>query len=122
VRVEPLHQLFPHRGIVEAGLRKVKDNKERETGIQCPVMIGIVLKGLGSVYQFLARGSAHSRGVRGDTHRCFRPAVHDELHIVYGMLDQYLRNLFPTSSKITLASGWSLKKGLQTIGNLAPFD
>lgn len=105
MRVEPLHQLFPHRGIVEAGLRKVKDNKKRETGVQCPVMISIVLKGLGSVYQFLARGSACSRGVRRDTHRCFRPAVHDEFDIVYSMLDQYLRNLLPPSPKITLASG-----------------
>ena len=106
MRVEPLHQLFSHWGIVEAGLRKVKDNKEGETGVQCPVMISIVLKGLGSVYQFLTGGSARSRGVRGDTHRCFRPAVHDELDIVHGMLNQYLRNLLPTSPKITLTGGW----------------
>jgi len=33
MRVEPLHQFFTHRGIIETSLRKVKDNEERKTGI-----------------------------------------------------------------------------------------
>src|SRR6266851_5967550 len=103
--VEPLHQFFSHWGIVETSLRKVKDNKERETGIQCPVMVGIVLKGLRSVHRFLAGGSACSRSARGDTHRCLRPAVHDKFDIIYGMLNQYLRNLLSTPPGIALANG-----------------
>jgi hypothetical protein len=40
--VEPLHQLFPHWGIVETDFGEIKDNKERETGIQRSVMVGII--------------------------------------------------------------------------------
>jgi hypothetical protein len=33
MRVEPLHQLFAHGSIVKSSLWKVKDDKERKTGI-----------------------------------------------------------------------------------------
>jgi hypothetical protein len=33
MRIEPLHQLFAHGSIVKSSLWKVKDDKERETGI-----------------------------------------------------------------------------------------
>ena len=41
---------------------------------------------------------------RRDTHGCSRPAVHNELDIIYCMLDQYLRGLFVTPSEMALAS------------------
>src|SRR5258707_5078875 len=116
--VEPLHQLFANGSIIKSSLGKVKDNKERKTGIQYPVMVGIVMKGLRSVHRFLARGSAHSSGAGGDTHRRFRPAVHNELNIIYSMLDQYLRGLFGTPSEMTLASrSQHMRNRPQTIGN-----
>ncbi len=92
MRIEPLHQLFAHGGIIKSSLRQVKDNKERKTGIQYPVMIGIVMNGLWSVHRFLPRRSARSSGAGagGDTHRCLCPAVHNELDIIYRMLDQHL--------------------------------
>jgi hypothetical protein len=55
MHVKPLHQLFAHWGVIEASLGKVKDNKERETGIQCPVMVSVILKGLRPVHRFLVR-------------------------------------------------------------------
>jgi len=97
MRVQPLHQFFTHRGIIETSLRKVKDDEERETGIQCPVMVSIVLKGLRSVQRFLERGSADYRSNRGDTHRRLRPAIHDKFDIIYGVLYQHLRNLLATT-------------------------
>ena len=103
MRVEPLHQLFAHGSIIETSLRKVKDNKERETSIQCPVMVGVVTKGLWSVDRFLERVSARSSVAGRDTHRRFPPAVHNKLNIIYGMLDQYLRGLFVTPSEMVLA-------------------
>jgi hypothetical protein len=33
MRVQPLHQFFTHRGIVETRLREVEDNKEGKAGI-----------------------------------------------------------------------------------------
>jgi hypothetical protein len=56
MRVQPLHQLFAHGGIIETSLRKIKDNKKGKTGIQCPVVVGIIMKGLWSVHRFLSRG------------------------------------------------------------------
>jgi len=40
---------------------------------------------------------------RRDTHRRSRPAAHNELNILYCMLDQYLRGLFVTPSEMALA-------------------
>ena len=105
MRVEPLHQFFTHRGIIETSLRKVKDNKQRETGVQCPVMVSIVLKGLRSVQRFLERGSADYRSNRGDTHRRLRPAIHDKFDIIYGVLDQHLRNLLTAPPGTAILAG-----------------
>lgn len=102
MRVEPLHQFFAHGGIIKTGLRKVKDNKERETGVQHPVTVGVVLKGLWSVHRFLLRGSAYSSGAGGDTHRRFPPAGHNMINIIYGMFNQHLRGLFVTPSETAL--------------------
>ncbi len=105
MRVEPLHQLFTHRGIIETSLRKVKDNKERETGVQCPVVVSIVLKGLRSVQRFLERRSADYRSNRGDTHRRLRPAIHDKFDIIYGVPDQHLRNLLAAPPGTAILAG-----------------
>ena len=122
MRIQPLHQLFAHGGIVETSLRKIKDNKKGKAGIQCPVVVGIIMKGLWSVHRFLSRGSARSSGTGGVTHRRFPPAIHNELNIIYGMLDQYLGGLFITPSETALAcSSQHMRKRPRTIGDLAPF-
>lgn len=105
MRVEPLHQLFSNWSVIKASLGKVKDDKERETSVQCPVMISIVLKGLRPVHRFLARGQRTHVTAEGDTYGSLRPTLHDELDIIESMLNQHGRYLFAAPSKTPLTSG-----------------
>jgi len=59
---------------------------------------------------------------RRDTHRRLCPAAHNELDIIYCMLDQHLRGLFVTPSEVALASrSQHMGERTQTIGSLVPF-
>lgn len=59
---------------------------------------------------------------RRDTYRHSRPAAHNELDIIYCMLDQYLRGLFVTPSEMALVSrSQHMRKRTRTVGSLVPF-
>ena len=83
VDIQPFHQIVSNGGIFQAILWQVKDSKERQTGVQSPVMvsvIGICCDPLGTMVSKIAYSICH------DPYRSVYPAFFSKVDIIHRQL------------------------------------